>query len=163
MTPSHTHLDTKVKSECVRKGDGIGKPETKRHVMGSYAGHALPGSFFIVFALYWALRLGVTVHRRKLGAYVAKEAVEASTLYLASVTRIVPFRPWCFPILSFLGTVFLCIGAYAEFFVYGGGSLSSLSNLGHTAMYLSFAVPMLLECVGFLKPEVGNLAKSALQ
>lgn len=113
--------------------------------MGSYEGHALPGAFFIFFALFWAVRLGASW--RKTSQRTSREAREASTLYLQSTVRLV--RGKAFPLLAVVQSIFLVIGAFEEFVVYGQSNWNNMNNVMHAAMYLMFVLPAIAEILHY--------------
>lgn len=80
--------------------------------MGTWEGHVLPGSFFISFAVWWALRLG---GRARLNdASLSAECRAAPTLYLQDVVRLP--RGLSFPVPALALAVMVSVGAVAEWY-----------------------------------------------
>ncbi|XP_032820556.1 transmembrane protein 45B [Petromyzon marinus] len=116
--------------------------------MGNFKGHALPGSFFILFAVWWAIKypLRYRWRQRKLGGGGGGGGGGPTGLpasCVASENRLDIIE-------GAVKTVFSIVGMMAEQFVPDGphmrlynrqeGGWDHLMNWQHTTMYLFFAI-----------------------
>uniref|UniRef100_A0AAY4DYQ6 Transmembrane protein 45B n=1 Tax=Denticeps clupeoides TaxID=299321 RepID=A0AAY4DYQ6_9TELE len=107
-------------------------------IMGSFQGHALPGSFFLIVAQWWAVKYSLWYATRR------KKSASAGRLATRTTQR-------CLEVIEGAAILsFSIIGMLAEQFAAGGPKLrlydytehhwEQLNNWQHATMYLFFAL-----------------------
>ncbi|XP_061332111.1 LOW QUALITY PROTEIN: transmembrane protein 45B-like [Pezoporus flaviventris] len=131
-------------------GAAVGSPEQTEEVvrMANFKGHALPGSFFLLFGLWWSVKYPLQ--------YLSQKVTKKS------------HRIYCFQrvdaIEGGLKIIFALIGMLAEQFVPDGPHLYlysgenrdwvKLMNWQHTTMYLFYGLSGVVDVFTYLSPVV---------
>lgn len=114
--------------------------------MGNFGGHALPGSFFIVFALWWAVQM---FHRY----YTAKKrnAKFTSTAIFKCSCLCGKFKD--LPVEAYLKIIFVSVGFFLE--IYTGFSKEwrfvNLGNGQHATMFFFFGFTGVIDILTYYK------------
>lgn len=103
--------------------------------MGSFGGHALPGSFFIIFAIWWATQ----VYRRYFRSLKKNEAPYRSSVIFPFDCLCERVRSW--PWEGILKLVFTAIGFALEIITgFKDGKFAHLGNGQHATMFFFFGL-----------------------
>lgn len=123
--------------------------------MGTFAGHALPGSFFIFFSVYGIYRILKTVYRNM--AYRLNVSIDPAPEYTARISCPLPTeasgccKGRAIPLDSILKVVFCLIGITGE--VITGFSKEwkfvHIGNAQHSTMFSGFAISGIAELMIF--------------
>lgn len=114
--------------------------------MGNFGGHALPGSFFIVFALWW----GVQMFHRYYTAKKRNSKFTSSAIFKCSCLC-GKFKDW--PIEAYVKLFFVSVGFFLE--IYTGFSKEwrfvNLGNGQHATMFFFFGFTGVIDILMYYK------------
>lgn len=100
--------------------------------MANFKGHALPGSFFILFGFWWSLKYPLKYHCRKLNKNVNGNRGFENVEVIEGAIKVV------FSIIGMLAEQFVPDGPHLH--LYNTESWVKLMNWQHFTMYLFFAI-----------------------
>ncbi|XP_019503881.1 PREDICTED: transmembrane protein 45A isoform X3 [Hipposideros armiger] len=105
-------------------------------VMGSFKGHALPGTFFFIMGTWWAIKsiLKYTCRKQKRTSYLVSKALFYRIELLEGITII------CMAITGILGEQFIVGGPHLSLYNYKEGQWVQLLGWHHCTMYFFFGL-----------------------
>ncbi|KAI9552099.1 hypothetical protein GHT06_022436 [Daphnia sinensis] len=114
--------------------------------MGTLLGHMLPGSFFILFAIWWLISISRRYYRSRLSRH--GEDYRSSTMYTSSCLPRVPIEG----ILKIVATSIGIIGETATGFE--NGRWTHWGNAQHISMFLFFGFTGVVDVLYFYKVDI---------
>ncbi|KAM5275230.1 transmembrane protein 45A isoform 3-T8 [Hipposideros larvatus] len=104
--------------------------------MGSFKGHALPGTFFFIMGTWWAIKsiLKYTCRKQKRTSYLVSKALFYRIELLEGITII------CMAITGILGEQFIVGGPHLSLYNYKEGQWVQLLGWHHCTMYFFFGL-----------------------
>ena len=132
--------------------------------MGSYAGHVLPGSFFIIFGLWWWFHI-LTLIARAQERFLKHRLKSRNTKNCENFELEFESTTWCkapvsclkrFPVEPCLKVIATTVGIIAELtkgewslFDKSSGHFSHLNNFSHATMFSIFLLGAIVEILRF--------------
>ncbi|XP_053125946.1 transmembrane protein 45B [Hemicordylus capensis] len=116
--------------------------------MANFKGHALPGSFFILFGLWWSLKSSLKYHSRKLNK---NGHANRCFRHLDVIEGAVKF---IFSVIGILAEQFVPDGPHL--YLYSGEPRTwvKLMNWQHSTMYLFFAISGVMDMLTYYQDQV---------
>ncbi|XP_059543964.1 transmembrane protein 45A isoform X3 [Myotis daubentonii] len=104
--------------------------------MGSFKGHALPGTFFIIMGIWWTLKciLKYVCRKHKRTSYFGSKAVFYRIDIVEGIVMI------CMAVIGMLGEQFIPGGPHLSLYNYKEGQWVQLLGWHHTTMYFFFGL-----------------------
>ncbi|KAM5333457.1 transmembrane protein 45A isoform 1-T11 [Glossophaga mutica] len=104
--------------------------------MGSFKGHALPGTFFYIMGIWWALKsvLKYACKRHKRTSYLGSKALFHRIDIVEGIILI------CMALTGMLGEQFIVGGPHLSLYDYKKGQWVQLLGWHHTTMYFFFGL-----------------------
>lgn len=106
--------------------------------MGSFKGHALPGSFFLIAGLWWAVKYSLWYTTRRNKSAGAGRITTRALQHRLEITE--GAVTLCFSLIGILGEQFAAGGPKFQLYDYSTQHWYQLMNWQHTTMYLFFAI-----------------------
>lgn len=129
--------------------------------MGSFAGHILPGSFFIIFGLWWWFHILATIAKAQAKFFKCRHKrginnFEFATAFVSSTWQKVPVPCLrALPVEPGLKVVAAAVGIIGELskanwsLLDKAGRFSSLNNFSHATMFAVFLLGAVMEILRF--------------
>ncbi|KAM7132523.1 transmembrane protein 45A isoform 2-T6 [Molossus nigricans] len=104
--------------------------------MGSFKGHALPGTFFIIVGIWWTLKSIVkhACRKHKRASYLGSKALSRRIDIVEGIVLI------CMALTGMLGEQFIVGGPHLSLYNYKEGQWIQLLGWHHTTMYFFFGL-----------------------
>ncbi|KAG9349340.1 hypothetical protein JZ751_027783 [Albula glossodonta] len=104
--------------------------------MGSFKGHALPGSFFLIVGLWWAGKFSFwyATRRKKSAGHLTSRAAQRRLEVIEGATIL------SFSVIGMLAEQFVADGPRLHLYDYSGHHWGRLMNWQHATMYLFFGL-----------------------
>uniref|UniRef100_W5KYL9 Transmembrane protein 45a n=1 Tax=Astyanax mexicanus TaxID=7994 RepID=W5KYL9_ASTMX len=106
--------------------------------MGSFKGHALPGSFFLIAGLWWAVKYSLWYTTRRNKSAGAGRITTRALQHRLEITE--GAVTLCFSLIGILGEQFAAGGPKFQIYDPSTQHWYQLMNWQHTTMYLFFAI-----------------------
>ncbi|XP_016055191.1 PREDICTED: transmembrane protein 45A isoform X1 [Miniopterus natalensis] len=105
-------------------------------VMGSFKGHALPGTFFFIMGIWWTLKcvLKYAYRKHKRTSYLGSKALFHRIDIVEGIVVI------CMALIGMLGEQFIVGGPHLSLYNYKEGRWIQLLGWHHTTMYFFFGL-----------------------
>lgn len=110
--------------------------QTELVVMGSFKGHALPGTFFFIMGIWWTLKcvLKYAYRKHKRTSYLGSKALFHRIDIVEGIVVI------CMALIGMLGEQFIVGGPHLSLYNYKEGRWIQLLGWHHTTMYFFFGL-----------------------
>ena len=125
-------------------------------VFGNVTGHVVPGTFFILFGIWWLFNvlLDSLTPSKAEGASQASSGYRSRTWYACCIKRNLPVEPWLKFLAGSVGIVMeLSGGHWTLFNSKGDFEKESLNNFSHATMFAFFTLTGVVEILQFKKAQ----------
>ncbi|NXT40318.1 TM45B protein, partial [Pelecanoides urinatrix] len=111
--------------------------------MGNFKGHALPGSFFLLFGLWWSVKypLKYACRKNKNACYLGSRAGFQRLEFVEGIIKVV------FALIGMVAEQFVPDGPHLKLYNYEEKHWDHLMNWQHATMYLFYGISGLVDIV----------------